>query len=208
MGGKHLLDYITAAFAFAAAVGGVWAVIAATRQASIAGDTERRQLRAYVYMYGITIEAMRRMDDGDIMWQTEASWRNSGATPTRGLKVLSKVGARYAKGETISLSNPFPLSLGPGDQALVFGANVQTSKISSFTAEGIAVYRDAFGHDRVTMACRSANAFNREDLNEAKVGDKIQLDSLPCGNENCADEDCKSYRDLIGDSAPTSAYDP
>jgi hypothetical protein len=124
------------------------------------------------------------------------------------LQVFSSVEAGYSKGQKLSMSGAVPLDLGPNDDAFVFGSSVPTSKISSFVATGIAVYRDAFNHDRITMACRTANLFVPETLNEAKVGDKITLNSRPCGIDSCADQDCKAYRDQIGDKAPASAYEP
>jgi hypothetical protein len=45
---KHWLDYATAIFAFIAAVGAIFAAIFSGWQASVAEDTEKRQLRAYV----------------------------------------------------------------------------------------------------------------------------------------------------------------
>jgi hypothetical protein len=205
---KHPLDYATAFFALVAAVAACVAAGIASCQNSIAGDSERRQLRAYVSMVGINLEAQARNDRGEIGWITEAVWRNSGATPARGLRVFSDISATYAKGPTLSITGPEPTDLAPHDEAFIIGAGVSTSKTQSFVARGIAVYRDAFGHDRVTLACRTANLFDPEMLNTAKVGEKVTLNSRPCGADSCADEDCKAFRDKIGDKAPASAYEP
>jgi hypothetical protein len=205
---KHWLDYATAVFAFVAAVAACVAAGMASHQNSIASDSERRQLRAYVSMVAISLEAGRH-NGGEMVWNTEAVWRNSGATPARGLQVFSNIAATYAKGPTLSTSGPEPiLDLAPHDEAFIWGSSVPTSKIQSFVARGVAVYRDAFGHDRVTLACRTANLFDPEVLNTVKAGDKVTLNSRPCGADSCADEDCKAFRDKIGDKAPASAYEP
>jgi hypothetical protein len=207
--GRHWLDYATAGLAMVAAIAAAAAAGLSAWQGSISSDTERRQLRAYVDMNRIVIDAVSRQSDGEISWMTEAVWRNSGATPTRGLKIFSDVGAKYSKGPMMSFGDTPSLALGPGDEEFVIGAlGVPTSRIQSFVAKGIAVYRDAFGHDRVTMACRTANLFDPETLKDAKAGDTFTLHSRPCGVDSCADEDCAAYREQIGDKAPVAAYRP
>jgi hypothetical protein len=206
--GRHWLDYATAGLAMVAAIAAAAAAGFSAWQASITRDSEKRQLRAYVDMNRIVIDAVSRQPDGEIGWVVEAVWRNSGATPTRGLKVFSNVGAAYAKGPKLSLTDTPSLALGPGDEEFVFGGSVPTNQVQSFIARGIAIYRDAFGHDRVTMACRTANLFDPETLKDAKVGETVTLHSRPCGVDNCADEDCAEYRDQIGDKVPATAYRP
>ncbi len=157
----------------------------------------------------MVIDAVSRLPNGEIGWVVEAVWRNSGATPTRGLKIFSSVGGTFAKGPSVALGDTPSLALGPGDEEFVFGGgSIPTSRLQFFVARGIAVYRDAFGHDRVTMACRTANLFDPETLKDVKAGETFTLHSRPCGVDSCADEDCAAYRDQIGDKVPAAAYQP
>jgi hypothetical protein len=203
---KHWLDYLTLILAFAAAIA---ASFNAWHQSRIASDTEQRQLRAYVSMAGIQVEAQGRDEHGELMWMVEAVWRNSGATPARDLRVHSDAGATYVRGPSVSMQLMQFLDLAPHNEAFVFGGgSVPTSRLQSALAKGIAVYRDAFGHDRVTMSCRTAVLFDKEILKDYKGGQTFMLNSRPCGVDSCADEDCKAFRDTIGDKAPASAYEP
>ena len=194
-----------------AAAGGAAAGFSAW-QASISSDTERRQLRAYVDMNRMVIDAVSRLPNGEIGWVVEAVWRNSGATPTRGLKIFSSVGGTFAKGPSVALGDtPFRLPLDQAMKSLSSaGAAYQPVELQSFVARGIAVYRDAFGHDRVTMACRTANLFDPETLKDVKAGGDVQRSGsrTPSGVDSCADEDCAAYRDQIGDKVPAAAYQP
>jgi hypothetical protein len=206
--GKRWPEYVISVGTILAAIAAAVAAGATAWQASVARDTERRQLRAYVFMNGLSVQAMGHQND-EVVWVPKARWRNSGATPTRDLKIFSSVGSQYANGPFAAEITSYPLTLGPADEALIRGgAAVPSSRIQSFRATGLAVYRDAFGHYRITMACRGGGLIKREDLNAAKLGDTLELDSLSCGEGYCADEDCKPYRDQIGDRAPTSAFDP
>jgi hypothetical protein len=75
-GDKHWLDYVTAIFAFLAAIGGIFAAIFTGKQARIASDTEQRQFRAYVHPteIGIVID-----DPGHVT--VHVRYRNFGQTP-------------------------------------------------------------------------------------------------------------------------------
>jgi len=189
--GKDCLDVLAVIFSGCAFLAAVAAAVFTGYQASIAHDTEKRQLRAYVGMSAVSIEAVAMLN-GEIMWNVEAIWRNSGVTPARHLITYANSTARLKGGSSVGVAGAFPMTLGPKDEMPTEGGSASSSNMSDFIVRGVAIYKDAFGHDRVTAACRQAEGAGR-DFSSAKIGDVIRLQSVSCGEGNCADEDCEPY---------------
>jgi len=176
----------------------VLAFLAAAWQGFITNDTEKRQLRAYVYMSGISLEAIDT--NGTTSWFIKPIWRNAGLTPTRNMTIISRVitygkiqGGWGSMGPVTS-----PAVLGPKEETVVeITGDAISSDIGDFQARGVAAYRDVFGHWRVTLSCRAAFVFNK-DLTKPAVGTVMKIDSQPCSDDNCADEECAPYRTNLG----------
>ena len=93
-------DHFSVATFVAAAIAAIatgFAAFYAGEQASIAGDMERRQLRAYVAMSGIALQPFDR-PDGKREWTGFPIWKNSGLTPTRGLQIAHTLWASDSPG--------------------------------------------------------------------------------------------------------------
>ena len=96
---KHWLEYLTAISALIAATAAIFAAIFSGLQASVANDTERRQLRAYVNI-GSKDELSNFVENGKAHVQGVAE--NVGQTPVydatwvSGINVLPTSGQRFS----------------------------------------------------------------------------------------------------------------
>jgi hypothetical protein len=80
---KHWLDYATGFFAFIAAIGAILAACFTGWQASIAGDAEQRQLRAYVGLANDPIMTLTAPD------RTILAMKNFGQTPGKSVEIFT-----------------------------------------------------------------------------------------------------------------------
>jgi hypothetical protein len=207
---RDRLNVATFVAAAVAAIATGFAAFYTEEQASIAGDMERRQLRAYVAMSGIALQPFDT-PGGKREWTEFPIWKNSGLTPTRGLRIVHMLSAHYSQGPTVITADQSTFVLAPQDEASpALGAVGPTN--GHFVAEGIAVYRDVFGYYHVSRSCRFANIF--ADWSGKIAGEKIVSESVPCDTGNCADEECEPFRadiskavkERLGITIPLSAF--
>jgi hypothetical protein len=107
---KHWLEYATGAFAFIAAAGGIFAASFGGWQASVASDSEKRQLRAYIGLVPGGIDNF-----GDVQKQHFFfTRRNYGQSPAYDV-VLTELGQSIlVNGQPL----PLPLELKPPPEIL------------------------------------------------------------------------------------------
>jgi hypothetical protein len=86
---KDWLDYMVAFFAFVASLGAIAAALVASYQGWVARDTEKRQLRAYVFLESVQAASM----DGDTNRDLSATvvFKNFGQTPPYNVEHRSKL---------------------------------------------------------------------------------------------------------------------
>lgn len=207
---RDRLSVATFIAAAGAAIATGFAAFYAGEQTSIAGDMERRQLRAYVAMSGIALQPFDT-PDGKRLWTEFPIWKNSGLTPTRGLRIVHTLSAHYSPGPIMTTADQSIFVLAPQDEASpALGAVAPTN--GHFVAEGIAVYQDVFGYYHVSRSCRFTNIF--ADWSRKTAGEKIVSESVPCDAGNCADEECapfradisKAVKERLGITIPQSAF--
>jgi hypothetical protein len=216
---KDWFDYAVGFFAFVASVGAIAAALVASYQGWVARDTEKRQLRAYVFLESVhTTKINDEITSNDPNRGLSATiiFKNFGQTPAYNVWHLSSLKvADFPAPPTVFVhdpeKHPIPMdTLGPqgGTQSVVQPSKpdstsgtegkqplrAQTKAIYVF---GKIDYEDAFGVKRCTRYrfMVGGNADSRgSDMLRVDTGNMLRMDAvnmqrMDTGNE--ADKDCE-----------------
>jgi hypothetical protein len=195
---KDWLDYVVAFFAFVASLGAIAAALVASYQGWVARDTEKRQLRAYVFLESIRTAGMSEDSARDL--SATIVFKNFGQTPAYNVRHTSSLKfADYPPPMTVfdydATKRPIPVdTLGPQGGARNVVRSTETDLMSGSERKqlmkaqtkaiyvfGTISYEDAFGVKRCT-----SYRFMAGGDSEILDGDMLRMDS---GNE--ADRDCE-----------------
>jgi hypothetical protein len=216
---KDWLDYAVGFFAFVASVGAIGAAVVASYQGWVARDTEKRQLRAYVFLESVHVTDTKDKitgDDPNRGLSATIIFKNFGQTPAYNVWHLSSLKvADFPAPSTVFVRDPakrpIPMdTLGPqgGTQSVVQpsepdsasgaeGKQQLGSQSRAIYVFGKIDYEDAFGVKRCTRYrfMVGGNAGLRgSDALRVDTGNMLRMDAvsmqrMETGNE--ADKDCE-----------------
>jgi hypothetical protein len=183
--------FIYTVLTFLILVAGIW-------QIRIAEDTERRSLRAYVFVQKFQIVALNT--NGHTSWGLGPIWENAGNSPATDLKASwdCKDGplGSIDKIDFVSTSKRaefYPRILGPRQTTLGAACTRTADELGVIQRDkkqisiwGTAEYTDSFGQPHKTRFCTQAQIFG--DPNVADSNAQHMFNS--CKHGNCADGDC------------------
>jgi hypothetical protein len=199
---RHWLDYLTAAFAFVAALGGLVAGIAGGYQGWVARDAEKTSNRAIVISTDLAFISYEEPTDPKRTWQVAPVVENVGNTPTKALRYLTRLGiCGPIPTKTIS-DQALPWVNTPDDQyvlrligpkssingATIHATNVTINCPSAIIAYGLIKYYDVFDNPHITEFCNFINSI--EDFSAYPAGRSIRVQAKACRDHNCSDEEC------------------
>ncbi|MFM0567054.1 hypothetical protein PQQ88_01740 [Paraburkholderia caledonica] len=164
--------------------------------------------RAYVHFAGLRYISHTHLADGRIFWRLRPHWRNSGNTPTRGLRVY----VRYEfRDEILPTDYPFALDVQPNEQPSTISLE-PSGTIGSGTHDlwgtdladvakgikhlyvwGVATYRSVFDEsgEHVTKFCVKAENITGDPTAFWNPDLPFGIDFVGVSHHNCADEDCR-----------------
>jgi hypothetical protein len=197
---KHILDYLTAIFAFIAAIGGVVAGIAGGYQGLIARDSEIVSNRAFVSSTDFQLINYGDKASGHTQWIIAPMIENTGATATRFLKINSTTNSFVGRGWNFHEMDKEPFAtgiIGPRSNILggIFGftaVNVGQFQLNILSA-GTVKYEDIFQKRHITEFCYRFFLRAHIDWEGYPAGQPIRSTGAitdECANHNCADGEC------------------
>ena len=177
----------------------VLVAIGLTYQANaIARDTAKRELRAYVFPSGLTLDWQISLKDGAQSAKIAVKMANSGGSPTRNLQivVMHSVDLNVLKQfESVNGNGPSSI-LGPRESVMSPEILIPISDTIRYFKEDIPIYiyggffyEDVFRVKRETRFCYAVR-FTR--VGESDYPNYINWSYS--GLHNCADEECVSAR--------------
>lgn len=161
--------------------------------------------RAYVHYDSIRWISHRNIVTGQLVWRLRPAWKNTGATPTRSLRIFAGYPVR---------SEPLPTNFEfsePPDSAIPTliepGGRIESGFYDLLAEDllavqrgekylyvwGVAVYRDIFPNTpkRVTRFCLFATNVMGNPMNEWNAEtNQVDINFSHYERNNCADEDC------------------
>lgn len=173
------------------------AAAAAIRQARIAEDGEKRQLRAYLGYQELRTDRIKTRTTAT--WSTVQKWKNFGVTPARNLVLYNGFG--YAgTGEPVPVPDFMKTKTGlgtavPPNTEVLSTVPLIDDKIIEEVREnktvlriyGAATYEDVFGEKHINQLCLVVKL---STTNENKFNDP-KTDLVYCDDYNCADDECE-----------------
>ncbi len=200
---KHWLDYLTATFAFVAAIGGIGAGITGGYQGWVARNTEKVSSRAIVISdsikmmtYDAPVEGQPKQpgEIGPRKWNFGAVIKNVGNTQTRNLRFHGGTDMGFpsdAEFDKLKREQTFARAfLGPHSETLAAELRFANSILGvPVGAIGVIRYQDIFEERHYSEFCFAARIppidFYKFPANEA-----IYVGGLLCGHHNCTDDEC------------------
>ncbi|WP_316206734.1 MULTISPECIES: hypothetical protein [unclassified Bradyrhizobium] len=195
--GALVLNIFTLVALLVGAVVAFNALTQTKRQADIAKDTEKAQLRAYVISNAVQFISYSQPAEIGRSWSASALIENTGETPTRNLRQYTRIALGGDPEQLIAWK----------DKTLQFVRNLIGPKSSGtggiFTTDdmqqmrdkqlisiaGIVKYEDVFGEPHLTEFCYKPRV-PRIDFQHFPVGQPIRAFSVVCEHHNCADDEC------------------
>jgi hypothetical protein len=162
---------------------------------SLAEDTSKEQLRAYVSASTVVIKSYRESRATPVVWYIEPVWKNSGQTPTRG--AILRLGCFVDDSFTMPKKRSYSSqkTIGPGDTVLGGGCRQTPREISQQVSSdrerilSIIEYQDVFGARHVTKQCFEIQWRSNYEHYNPQPEYVIML--CPDGSHlNCEDDEC------------------
>lgn len=175
-------------------------VVETRRLANTAGDTEKRQLRAYISASEVHVFPTTDKNGGNLHWWIFAMWQNSGQTPTRRLSFTTDC-ITIREDDPVRVVDRSIASEGnrdaPPKAALSAGScSLSTSQIVKQLSQGLVggirstvEYYDIFGDWHQSQQCTTVKFIGDYMVANPDVQRVIGICS-----KNCEDEECNDHK--------------